>query len=221
MKRDDIHAEHVANYLAHNPEFFHVFPNLLDHLSIPHPESGKAVSLLERQVWQLREQKERLQDEVDSLVSIAGDNGLLLQKVQQLTRQMMVADTEQEAVDVIYQQMKDVFKIEYVTLVTWEVPKIGVAGMSQLGVRQDWVKTLKQTLQPGKPVCGLIEQKWKSGLFHGESDVHSLCCLPLGWDRVWGVLALGSPTDRFQPDLGTYFLKVMAELITARLNRLF
>lgn len=221
VRRDDIHAEHVADYLAHNPEFFHVFPNLLDKLSIPHPSSGTAVSLLERQVWQLREQKERLQDEVDSLVSIAGDNGRLLQKVQQLTRQLLTAETEQQAVEAIYSQMREVFKVEFVTLVTWEVPRVGVAGMSQLGVRQDWVKTLRETLQPGKPVCGLIEEKWKSGLFHGESNIHSLCCLPLGWDRVWGVLALGSPTDRFQPDLGTYFLKVMAELITARLNRLF
>lgn len=219
--RNEIQAEHVAHYLSQNPEFFHIFPNLLDHLSIPHPESGKAVSLLERQVWQLRGQKERLQDEVDSLVSIAGDNGLLLTKVQQLARHMMAAETEQQAVDVIYQQMQDVFKVDYVTLVTWEVPSTSLAGVSQLGVRQDWVKTLKDTLKAGQPVCGLIEEKWKTGLFHGESNVHSLCCLPLGWDRVWGVLALGSPTDRFQPDLGTYFLKVMTELMTARLNRLF
>lgn len=221
IKADEIHAEHVANYLAHNPEFFHVFPNLLDRLSIPHPSSGKAVSLLERQVWQLREQKETLQDEVDSLVGIAGDNGRLLHKVQQLTRHMMAAQTEQQAVDAIFAQMRDVFNVDYMTLVSWEVPSQGIQGLSQLGVRQDWVKTLRETLQPGKPVCGLIEEKWKTGLFHGESNVHSVCCLPLGWDRVWGVLALGSPTDRFQPDLGTYFLKVMAELITARLNRLF
>lgn len=220
-KRSDIHAEHVADYLVHNPEFFHVFPYLLDVLSIPHPATGRAVSLLERQVWQLREQKERLQDEVDSLVSIAGDNGLLMQKVHQLTRQMMTAETEQAAVDALYEQMRDVFKVDYITLVTWEVPRVGIHGMTQLGVRQDWVKTLRETLQPGKPVCGLIEEKWKSGLFHQQDDLDSLCCLPLGWDRVWGVLALGSPTNRFQPDLGTYFLKIMAELITARLNRLF
>lgn len=221
MQRDDIHAEHVADYLAHNPEFFHVFPSLLEQLSIPHPSSGKAVSLLERQVWQLRQQKQNLQDEVDSLVAIAGDNGKLLHKVQQLTRLMMAAETEAQAVEVIYQQMHSVFEVEHVTLVSWEVPKLSVPRMCQLGVRQDWVSTLKETLKPGVPVCGLIEPKWKSGLFHGEDNIESLCCLPLGMNRVWGVLALGSPTDRFQPSLGTYFLKVMAELITARLDRLF
>jgi uncharacterized protein YigA (DUF484 family) len=221
MNQTDIHAEHVADYLSKNPQFFHVFPNLLDKLSIPHPSNGKAVSLLERQVWQLREQRDKLKEEVDSLVSIAGDNGLLLQKIQQLSRLMMAAVTDQQAVDVLYSQMDEVFKVEYMTLVSWEVPSQGLKGLSQLGVRQDWVKTLRETLQPGKPVCGLIEQKWKSGLFHGANDVHSVCCLPLGGERVWGVLALGSTTDRFHPELGTYFLKVMAELITARLSRLF
>lgn len=221
MKPDDIHAEHVADYLSKNPQFFHVFPNLLDKLSIPHPSNGKAVSLLERQVWTLRHQRDTLQDEVDSLVSIAGDNGLLLQKIQQLSRLLIAAQTDQQAVDVLYSQMESVFKVEYMTLVSWEVPSQGLKGLSQLGVRQDWVKTLRETLQPGKPVCGLIEQKWKTGLFHGAQDLHSVCCLPLGQDRVWGVLALGSKTDRFHPELGTYFLKVMAELITARLKRLF
>ncbi|WFE68009.1 DUF484 family protein [Thiomicrospira sp. R3] len=221
MRTEDIHAEHVADYLSKNPQFFHVFPNLLDKLSIPHPSNGKAVSLLERQVWQLREQRDKLQDEVDSLVSIAGDNGLLLQKIQQLSRLLMAAETEQDAVEVLYSQMDEVFKVEYMTLVSWEVPNQSLRGLSQLGVRQDWVKTLRETLQAGKPVCGLIEQKWKSGLFKGADDLHSVCCLPLGMDRAWGVLALGSTTERFHPELGTYFLKVMAELITARLSRLF
>ncbi len=59
---NDIHAEDVANYLNRNREFFHVFPNLLNELSIPHPKSGQEVSLLERQVFQLREQRDSLID---------------------------------------------------------------------------------------------------------------------------------------------------------------
>lgn len=43
----------------------------------------------------------------------------------------------------------------------------------------------------------------------------------MGEEAVWGVLALGSKTNRFHPDLGTYFLNIMAELIGARLNHLF
>jgi len=49
----------------------------------------------------------------------------------------------------------------------------------------------------------------------------SVCILPLGQEAVWGVLALGSQTERFNPNLGTYFLTMMSELITAKLQHLF
>jgi uncharacterized protein YigA (DUF484 family) len=48
-----------------------------------------------------------------------------------------------------------------------------------------------------------------------------MCCVPLGWQSVWGVLALGSHSNRFQPDLGTYFLKILGELVSAQFNGLF
>jgi len=35
------------------------------------------------------------------------------------------------------------------------------------------------------------------------------------------VLPLGSTSERFHSDLGTYFLKIMAEMVTARLQHLF
>lgn len=221
MSQQKLQAADVANYLADNPEFFHIFPGLLSNLSIPHPDTGKAISLLERQVLQFRSQKEQLQDEVESLVSIAGDNGLILQKTLHLLLALMETQTEQQAVDVIYQQLRDLFKVDFVNLFSWEVPKTSVAGLQQLGVRQDWSQTLQENLKLGKPLCGLLDAKWKTGLFNQNDEVSSICCLPLGRDRVWGVLAIGSKCERFVPELGTFFLKIMAEQITARLNRLF
>lgn len=221
LSEPKLSAEAVANYLSHNPTFFHVFPNLLDDLSIPHPKSGQAVSLLERQVHQLREQKETLQLEVDHLLDVAGENGQLFYKVKQFTKALMAAQSEQDFVDAVYAQMHDLFRVDQVTLVSWEMPKQGLAGLHQLGVSQHWSDSLKVSLLPGKPVCGLLEDTWQKGLFATNQAMHSLCLLPLGSERVWGVLALGSKDDRFNPELGTYFLKVMAELITVRLEPLF
>lgn len=218
---NDLHEEDVANFLNQNREFFHVFPNLLNELSIPHPETGKAVSLLERQIYQLRKQRDALQIEVDTLINVAGENGQLFQKVKAFTKALMAARSEQEAVDCIVEEMKQRFEVEEVNLVTWEVPQTGLHGMTQLGLSQNWVQTLKQTLQPEEPVCGLLENAWQKGLFHSPEAMQSVCLLPLGEQRVWGVLALGSTTDRFKPDLGTYFLKIMAEMVTARLSHLF
>lgn len=221
LSKTKLSAEEVATYLNSNPTFFHVFPNLLDSLSIPHPKSGKAVSLLERQVYQLREQRDSLQIEVDNLMDIASENGQLFYKVQQFTKALMAAQSEQASVTTIYEQMHHVFEVDEVAMVSWDVPSKSLEGMNQLGVSQTWNDALKSSLTVHKPVCGLVENDWQKGLFHTDEAMKSVCLLPLGEEQVWGVLALGSKTDRFHPDLGTYFLNMMAELVTARLNHLF
>ncbi|WP_024851822.1 DUF484 family protein [Hydrogenovibrio kuenenii] len=218
---NDIHAEDVANYLNENRQFFHVFPNLLDELSLPHPKTGKEISLLERQVYQLRDQRDRLQVEIETLKDIAGENGKLLHNVYKLSNALLSADTDQDAIDVIYRVMHDVFEVEFVSLMSWELPRESLKGMNQLGISQQWAETLKSTLTVGRPACGLVENEWQKGLFTTSEKTESVCILPLGEHRVWGVLALGSPIDRFKPDLGTYFLEVMGEMITQRLQRLF
>ena len=218
---NDLQEEDVANFLNQNREFFHVFPNLLNELSIPHPESGKAVSLLERQIYQLRQQRDELKVEVDTLIDIAGENGRLLHKVRDFTKVLMATRSEQTAVDCIINEMKSRFNVEAVALVSWDVPDISLHGVTQLGVSQTWVQTLKTTLHPDEPACGVLENDWQKGLFHTDDLMKSVCLLPLGEKRVWGVLALGSTSERFHSDLGTYFLKIMAEMVTARLQHLF
>lgn len=216
-----ITAEETATYLSQNPTFFHVFPSLLEGLSIPHPKSGQAVSLLERQVYQLREQRDALQIEVDTLMDVATENGQLFYKVQQFTKALMATQSEQATVTEIYQQMDTLFEVDQVAMVSWDIPKVSLEGVNQLGVSQAWSEALKTAMVTHKPVCGLLENEWKKGLFHTEDEMHSVCLLPLGDEKVWGVLALGSKTQRFHPDLGTYFLNMMAELVSARLNHLF
>ena len=51
---NELSAQDVASYLKTNPEFFIEQEDLLADLSLPH-ESGKAISLLERQVTILRD----------------------------------------------------------------------------------------------------------------------------------------------------------------------
>lgn len=216
-----IHAEEVAEYLNQNRDFFHVFPTLLNDLSIPHPKSGQAVSLLERQIYQLREQRDALQIEVDTLKDIAGENGQLLQKIYQFSYALMASQTPEEAVKTIYEHMEALFEVAYINLVSWEMPSQSIAGLNQLGLSQAWSKSLKDTLEPQKAVCGWLEDSWQKGLFSTDVAMTSVCVLPLGQNQVWGALALGATTQRFSPNLGTYFLNIMANLITARLGYLF
>lgn len=218
---NDLHAEDVADYLNQNRQFFHVFPNLLNDLSIPHPTTGETVSLLERQVLQLRQQKSQLEAQVAGLKDIAGDNGRLLQKVYQLGFDLLAATTEAEAVALIQQHLKDAFAIEAMTLVSWEMPNAIVPGLHQLGLSQQWSQSLKSALVPGQAKCGFLESGWQAGLFQTKQTMQTVCIMPLGEDRVWGALALGATNERFHPDLSTDFLNIMGQMITARLQRLF
>lgn len=218
----ELHAEDVIAYLCQNPQFFYDVPELLNELSVPHPKTGHEISLLERQVFNLRQQKEALQIEIEMLKDIAGENGRLLQKVQGFTIALMRAEDAQQAVETIYQQMKEIFSVPYVALFSWEMPRQQLAGLHQLGMSQAWLNTLKETLQPDSPVCGGLEAQWQKGLFpQVHNPIVSVSIIPLGQSRVWGLLALGSDTNRFHADQGTYFLKIMGQMMTARLERLF
>lgn len=216
-----LHADEVANFLSQNKEFFHIFPELLDDMSAPHPKTGEAVSLVTRQITKLREERDRLQVEVDTLTNTAGENGKLLQKVYEFSYRLMAARTEAEAVDRIYQSMEEIFQVEQISLMSWDVPNQATKGINQLGISQTWSEGLKLVTKPEKPICGFVQDDWQKGLFSTADLMESVCLIPLGKNKVWGVLALGSTSDRFSPDLGTYFLNIMGNLISARLERLF
>lgn len=216
-----IQTEDVAEYLNQNREFFHVFPSLLNKLSIPHPKSGKSISLLEHQISRLRAERDSLQVEVDTLKDIAGENGVLLNKVYLFANAMLSAQSDQAAIDIIYSTMEEVFDVEQVAMLSWDVPLGRVSGITQLGFSQDWSFALKTRLESTEPVCGLLENDWQKGLFQTTDKMESACILPLGHKRVWGVLALGATSNRFNDNLGTYFLQIMANMITERLKHLF
>lgn len=222
MTNKTILEKDVANYLDKNPNFFHSFPKLLNNLSIPHPKTGTEISLLEHQILRLRQQKETLTIEIDALKNIAGTNGKLLQKVYQLANLLLNAKTDQEAIDIIYNTIQQLFSIKHIALVSWDVPNKNIQGITQLGLSQNWVNTLKLELKTQQPTCGLLENDWQKGLFNTEEKMASVCLLPLGQEnKIWGVLALGATSNRFSPELGTYFLSIMSNMITARLEHLF
>ncbi|MFV1993759.1 MAG: DUF484 family protein, partial [Acidiferrobacterales bacterium] len=47
-------SESVSKYLADHPDFFDQNPELLNKMHVPHVERGSAISLVERQVKNLR-----------------------------------------------------------------------------------------------------------------------------------------------------------------------
>ncbi len=219
---DELRPEQVADWLARHPDFFHRHPELVEQLSVPHPDHGRAVSLLEHQLHRLRARKAQLEQEVAAMVAIAGDNTQLFERLHQLVCALLSARSDQAAVALLQARLPALFELDQVRLVTFEVPSTPLAGLTQLGLSAEWVHALRESFTPGNPRCGPLEARWRRGMFAETPLVRSACMVPLGFRRVWGVLALGSSrADFFSPELDTYLLRQMSLLIGARLGHLF
>ena len=87
--------EVVSNYLRENPGFLEENPDVLESLQINH-SSGTAVSLIERQVEQLRASNEDLNNRLNGLVRVAAENEQLISRLHRLTLELMPIESRSD-----------------------------------------------------------------------------------------------------------------------------
>ena len=92
-------AAQVAEYLRTHPEFFESQTELLADLRLPH-ESGKAISLLERQVVILRERGQEARQKLGSLLANARDNDQLFDVTRDLVLSLLRARDATEVAEI-------------------------------------------------------------------------------------------------------------------------
>ena len=81
---DLVNEREVAAFLCRNPDFFERHPEILTELAIPHPDSGQAVSLLERQLTALRAQLSAERQHRTRLMARAEQNERLQERLRNL-----------------------------------------------------------------------------------------------------------------------------------------
>jgi len=101
----------IANYLEKNPEFFERHPQLLENLKINHKVYG-SVSLVERQILNLRQRTENLQGRLNEMIDNAHVNSELLVKCSELAVNLIRVSTKQQVVDTLSKQIHDYFDID-------------------------------------------------------------------------------------------------------------
>lgn len=208
----------VAEFLKQHPDFFNLNPELLGELRINHP-SGVAVSLIERQVTVLREQKHKLDQRIQELVSIAHENDEISRRVHQLSLKIMECRGFAQAVTAIRTSLIHEFNLDAVSLKLLGVYK-GEAQLTEdlqsYFIEGAGVQILKNLLLYQEPVCGRLKFEHMRFLFPADVDrIQSIALLPLGI----GVVALGSyDPHRFTTSMETHFLKHLAELIARKIR---
>lgn len=220
--KKEITEREVVEFLRDNPDFFSRHEYLLEELSIPHHATGKAVSLIERQVGLIREQKQQLKQQLHHLTVAARTNETLLQRFQVMILNLISSDDIDEAVSYIRDALREDFHADAVELLLLDCP-----GRKESVSRDDpRLKALETVIDAHRTVCGHFKPEQIELLFGpGGQEIASAVVIPLCDDRdedkeapCLGLLAIGSiDPKRYHPEMGTVFVSHLG----AVMNRIF
>lgn len=103
----------IVEFLRANPDFFQRHANLLSELNLPH-DSGRAISLIERQVAILRERNMQMRRRMNELLQAAKDNDELFAKTRTLTLELLNVHTWHELNEVLATFVLADFRADFV-----------------------------------------------------------------------------------------------------------
>jgi len=218
--------ERIERYLSLNPDFFERHQPLLARMRLPHMRTGSTVSLVERQVEVLREQKTEADRRLAEFIAVARANDTLAERIHRFTRRMLRAPNPVAAINTLEASLREDFDAFHSVLVL-TAPIASLANVEaepflrKLPADDANIRTFEALLATGKPRCGQVRDTQRDFLFGPESaSIGSVALVPLGENGTLGLLALGSAErERFHPGMSTEFLKRMGELITDALAR--
>ena len=192
--------EDLAQHLRRHPDFFERYPQLLAELIIPHPTSGKTVSLLERQLQVIREQQESTTKKLNQLVNNARSNEKLQDAMENCTLFLLRQQSRQKLLDQLPEKLKQFFQLEHVSLINGE--EGGDAFCTS------------------KPDSELLARLFPSQ----HKSIQSIAVIPLpdsNAERQGLTVAFGAENPkRYHEDTGTKYLKFLQQLLDATLQRL-
>jgi len=210
----------VSSYLRKHPDFLRANPDLLVELELSH-ESGSAVSLIERQVEQLRAGNEELNRQLARLLRVASENEQLMSRLHRLTLELMTLDSRREFFEHLSEALLNDFKADILQICLFDQAAADEAGAAVRALDPDdaALEPFRDQLQKDSTVCGRLGEAKLVYLFGNKAQwVQSTALVPLGKQGSDGMMAIGSSDPaRFYPGMGTLFLDLLAEVISTRL----
>lgn len=208
-------TEDIARYLAGHPEFFDQHPHLLTDIRVSHPFDGRAVSIAERQILNLREKYKLLEAKMAELIEFGEENDAISEKMHHLAQVLMSARELPTLLQVLKLNLHDGFGIPHTALRVWQ----GTASLPEFAVVSEAVKNWAEPTS--QPHCGSLPMEEMADWFTGVSHLRSFAAIPLKAEHSIGILVLASEDpQRFYPQMGTLYLQRLGELFAAALQRL-
>lgn len=207
-------AEQVAAYLQEHPDFFEENAELLAHLTVPHPHTGQAISLAERQMHALRGKIGQLERKFAELIRFGEENDEIGEKVHRLCLDLLTTESFDDIRQVVMTHLLDDFMVPHVAMRIWNsvLKKDG----AEFAAVSEAVCFLAGDLS--RPYCGVPNNLEVLDWFgDAATQIKSVCLVPLTREgRPYGLLAMGSEEpERFFPEMGTLYVTRIGELVAA------
>jgi uncharacterized protein len=215
--------QEIADYLRQHPEFFSHQEDLLADLTLPHA-SGKAISLLERQVTILRERGIEARHKLNNLLENARNNDQLFDTTRNLVLALLRSDTVTEIADVTQDQLSNHANIDACEIILVEGPQLNVSQ----SVRTESLTKLQQDFNDvfrlKRTHCGALTEDQIAYLFPNQgSKIHSTALCPvINNSEVLALLVFGNRSENyFNINLDTLFLDFIGRVVGAVLDKQF
>lgn len=219
---DDTHERdaterNIAKYLTDHPDFFARHHELLADLNLPH-DSGKVVSLVERQVSVLRERNVDMRHRLSALLDNARDNDRIFDKSKRLVLALIACKDLSGLVDALYHSFDNDFEIQHSRLILFgdeDTLPASAARVEPIVRARDYIGA---RLNTSKTVSGGVNAEETRFLFDKDAaSIGSSAVATLAYGNPLGVLAIGNQDPNYySSSMGTLFLAYIGEV----LNRL-
>lgn len=205
----------IAAYLIQHADFFDRHPDVLRNLRLQHA-SGRAVSLIEKQVTALRERNTELRHRLNLLLDNARDNDRLFERSKRLVLALLECHELGDLVDALYYSFDKEFHIPHTRLILFQAP--ATPCNAHIANLDDAKARLGRHLDASRAQSGGLSDDEIAFLFDRDhTRIGSAAMVPLYHQTLFGVLAIGhQDATRYQAGMGTLFLTHIAEV----LNRL-
>lgn len=222
MQPNELNAQHVANYLQQYPDFFNHHTELLESLTLPHPDSGNVVSLTARQLEVFRNKQFELESQLNALIEIAKNNDLCANRMHQLTLALLNSASIEVAISNLKKVLTDCFLSDFFALKIIGENQNALLNDYFIAPDHDKLDYLTVELAHNIPRCGRLNNAQNKFFFAGfASQVKSCAIVPILHSKLTALLLIGSRDEnRFHYSMGNLFLTQLSEIVGTRLATL-